>query len=172
VNISGLNGNSGGVIYSTGNTVFEINSTTFTNVSVTFNGGAIKDEYTASHSIQNSTFQNCISASGVGGAIYKNGGTLPSIINCRFISNSADGGGHDIAHNSDSFYNSYTASTLSGTCSSSDNSESPRIYFPNGSNLDNLLIGFKFIYFFFKRTHFFLFFFFLKKKNVIQICCM
>jgi hypothetical protein len=147
-------GNSGGAVFPNGNTMFVLASTNFTNITVRGDGGAIFDEFTGSHSIASCVFQDCTSTYGRGGAIFINVVNLPAISNCRFFNNNAYSQGQDIGHYSDSCYGLYSTIVLSGTCS---NSESPRISFPNGNNVDNLLLGippFFFIYYFL----FFLFF--------------
>jgi hypothetical protein len=164
-NIGSTSGNSGGVIFITSSSPgLDINGTVFLNVSVRNNGGVMKDEYSGIHTIVLSTFQNCSSTQGGGGAIYVNYNYLPSLINCKFLSNSAYTGGKDISHAIITFSNSYSSNSLSGTCSTSG---LPRIYFANGSNVDNLLIGF----INYLNLNSLFFFFFLKKKNVIHHYC-
>jgi hypothetical protein len=137
-NITSTVGNSGGIIYTYASIVVEF--TNFVNISVWGNGGAVEDGLSSSHTFSSCLFQNCSSTQGYGGAIYLES-SVPFLINCRFRSNSAANGGNDVYHNSDSMFSSYTASTLSGTCSDSN---SIRFLFPNGNNVDNFLIVIKF----------------------------
>jgi hypothetical protein len=56
---------------------------------------------------------------------------------CKFLGNSAAGGGNDIGHQLN-LYNSYSSANFVVTCSDSAND---KITFPNGRNLNNLLLG-------------------------------
>jgi hypothetical protein len=153
----GTNGFYGGAIYSlyylpNG---FSIDSSTFENISIRYDGGAIFDSYNSSHGISNTTFKYCSSSYQRGGAIFLNGSIVPSIINCKFLENTAAMGGNDI-YNYIAVLTDYNVGTLSGTCS---DSESPRILYSNSSNADHLFMGFFFFFFWLIFIYFYLYLF-------------
>jgi hypothetical protein len=103
------------------------------------NGGAINSNCPRNFTLSGCVFELCSSTNGRGGAIFIDNIGIFSFAYCSFSNNTAAvaNGGNDIGHNQN-LYNAYSSSNFVVTCSNSDNN---KISFPDGQNLNNLLLG-------------------------------
>jgi hypothetical protein len=139
ISCSSPNGFKGGVFYldNNSNITFNLTQCTFTNIENGGDGGVIYTNCPTNYTITSCIFENCSSSGGKGGAIYINNTGIFTYIQCRFLNNSGNSGGNDIDHSTD-LSTSYSSYNFVRTCSLS---ESPRVYFSGGGNVDNLLLG-------------------------------
>jgi hypothetical protein len=114
---------------------FNLTNDYFRNISNRANGGVIHTISTNNYTLTSCTFELCVSAA-KGGVIYINNTGIFTFLYCKFLDNSATGGGNDIGHQLN-VYDLYSSANFVVTCSSSANN---KITFPDGQNLNNLLL--------------------------------
>jgi hypothetical protein len=140
-----------GAVYGVDNqayTSLTLTNDSFTDITNRNDGGAIHTNCPRNFTLSSCSFENCQATNGRGGAIFINSSGIFTYLYCRFYNNSASvaNGGNDVGHNMD-IYVLYTSSNFVVTCS---NSAGIKVAFPDGQNLNNLLLGvfiFRIVYF-------------------------
>jgi hypothetical protein len=107
----------------------------FRNVSNRANGGVIHTISTKNFTLASCTFELCTTTA-KGGVVYITNTAMFTFFSCRYYSNNAAGGGNEICHQLN-LYDSYSSASFVVTCSDSAND---KITFPDGRNLNNLLL--------------------------------
>jgi hypothetical protein len=136
--VTNANGYRGGV-YGVSNDGFSnltLTNDSFRNISNAGNGGAVHTACTKNFTLTACTFELC-STTKSGGAIFINSTGIFTYVSCRFYNNTASSGGKDVGHNQN-IQSSYSSSNFMHTCS---NNIDNRVVFPDGSNLNHLLLG-------------------------------